>query len=72
MPGHDFPVIARSCRARSSSRGRGQLPRNGSGPVVATMEEQKAILGDSDMGGTMRLGSYDGVLTEGSLVADVL
>lgn len=36
------------------------------------MEEQKAILGDSDMGGTMRLGSYDGVLTEGSLVADVL
>ena len=39
-------------------------------PVVATMEEQKAILGESDMGGTMRLGGYPAHLTPGSVVAD--
>ena len=38
-------------------------------PVVATMEEQKAILGESDMGATMRLGAYPAVLTPGSVVA---
>ena len=39
-------------------------------PVVATMAEQLAIVGgDGDMGGTMRLGSYDAVLTAGSVVA---
>ena len=39
-------------------------------PVIATMAEQLAIVGgDGDMGGTMRLGSYDAVLVPGSVVA---
>jgi CTP synthase len=41
-------------------------------PVVATMEEQLSIVdGEGDMGGTMRLGSYDAVLAPGSLAAKV-
>jgi CTP synthase len=40
-------------------------------PVVATMEEQLAIVGgEGDMGGTMRLGEYKAVLKEGSVVAE--
>ncbi len=40
-------------------------------PVIATMAEQRAIVGgDGDMGGTMRLGSYEAVLTPGSVVAE--
>ncbi len=40
-------------------------------PVIATMAEQEAIVGgDGDMGGTMRLGSYEAVLTPGTLVAE--
>lgn len=39
-------------------------------PVIATMEEQREIVGgQGDLGGTMRLGAYDAVLTEGSVVA---
>jgi CTP synthase len=39
-------------------------------PVIATMEEQKAIVeGDGDLGGTMRLGLYPADLAPGSLVA---
>ncbi len=39
-------------------------------PVIATMEEQKAFVdGAGDLGGTMRLGLYPAVLTEGSVVA---
>ena len=39
-------------------------------PVVATMAEQLAIVdGAGDLGGTMRLGSYEAVLTPGSVVA---
>ncbi|MCU1432405.1 MAG: synthase [Actinotalea sp.] len=39
-------------------------------PVVATMEEQLAIVdGGGDMGGTMRLGSYEAMLVPGSVVA---
>ncbi len=39
-------------------------------PVVATMAEQKDIVdGEGDLGGTMRLGSYEAVLSEGSVVA---
>lgn len=35
------------------------------------MAEQLAIVGgDGDLGGTMRLGSYEAVLTEGSVVAE--
>lgn len=38
-------------------------------PVIATLEEQKAIVsGKGDLGGTMRLGAYPAVLVEGSLV----
>jgi CTP synthase len=41
-------------------------------PVIATMEEQKAIVaGQGDMGHTMRLGSYPAVLEEDSLVASL-
>ncbi|WP_130013802.1 CTP synthase [Serinicoccus sediminis] len=40
-------------------------------PVIATMEEQKSFVeGAGDLGGTMRLGSYPAVLTEGSIVAE--
>ena len=40
-------------------------------PVVATMDSQRQILhGDGNLGGTMRLGSYPAVLTEGSIVAE--
>ncbi|WP_432571154.1 CTP synthase [Kineococcus sp. SYSU DK005] len=39
-------------------------------PVIATMAEQKHIVaGAGDMGGTMRLGSYEAVLQPGSVVA---
>src|SRR5699024_4845910 len=41
-------------------------------PVVATMEEQQAFVdGAGDLGGTMRLGAYDAVLADGSVVAGV-
>ncbi|MPV35809.1 CTP synthase [Georgenia subflava] len=41
-------------------------------PVVATMEEQLAIVGgEGDLGGTMRLGRYEAVLSAGSLAAEV-
>jgi CTP synthase len=40
-------------------------------PVVATMAEQLAIVGgEGDLGGTMRLGSYEAVLTPGSVTAE--
>ncbi|WP_136520207.1 MULTISPECIES: CTP synthase [Cellulomonas] len=40
-------------------------------PVIATMEEQLAIVGgQGDLGGTMRLGAYDARLTPGSVVAE--
>ncbi len=39
-------------------------------PVVATLEEQRAIVsGDADLGGTMRLGRYTAVLAAGSVTA---
>ncbi|GAB3621196.1 CTP synthase [Glutamicibacter endophyticus] len=39
-------------------------------PVIATMEEQLAIVdGQGDLGGTMRLGLYDAKLAEGSVIA---
>ncbi|MFT3715338.1 MAG: CTP synthase [Gordonia sp. (in: high G+C Gram-positive bacteria)] len=39
-------------------------------PVIATMAEQEAaVAGEADLGGTMRLGSYPATLTKGSLVA---
>ncbi|WP_152193076.1 CTP synthase [Georgenia satyanarayanai] len=41
-------------------------------PLVATMAEQVDFVegGGGDMGGTMRLGSYEAVLSEGSVVAE--
>ncbi|MFS0704201.1 CTP synthase [Cellulomonas sp. 179-A 9B4 NHS] len=40
-------------------------------PVIATMEEQLAIVGgQGDLGGTMRLGAYDATLVAGSVVAE--
>ncbi|MDQ4489853.1 CTP synthase [Sinomonas sp. ASV486] len=40
-------------------------------PVIATMAEQLHIVeGKGDLGGTMRLGLYDAVLDEGSVVAE--
>ncbi|WP_432564547.1 CTP synthase [Kineococcus sp. SYSU DK003] len=39
-------------------------------PVIATMAEQREIVsGEGDLGGTMRLGSYEAVLQPGSVVA---
>ncbi|MFM2126620.1 MAG: hypothetical protein RL287_98 [Actinomycetota bacterium] len=39
-------------------------------PVISTMLDQRAIVaGEGDMGATMRLGAYDAVLTENSVVA---
>ncbi|ADG98983.1 CTP synthase [Segniliparus rotundus DSM 44985] len=39
-------------------------------PVIATMADQvKAVSGEADLGGTMRLGSYPAVLEDGSQVA---
>ncbi|MUH53868.1 MAG: CTP synthase [Actinobacteria bacterium] len=40
-------------------------------PVIATMEEQVDIISDGDLGGTMRLGLYEAVLTPGSIVESV-
>lgn len=41
-------------------------------PVISTMaEQQAAVQGEADLGGTMRLGAYPAVLSEGSLVARV-
>ena len=40
-------------------------------PIIATMADQTDIVaGRGDMGGTMRLGSYPAVLTDGSLIAE--
>ena len=40
-------------------------------PVIATMAEQVAKLEKSEMGGTMRLGSFEANLSKGSIVAEV-
>ena len=41
-------------------------------PVIATMaEQQQFVEGAGDLGGTMRLGSYEAALTEGSVLAGV-
>ena len=43
-----------------------------SAPVIATMaEQQAAVSGEADLGGTMRLGAYPATLREGSVVAEV-
>jgi len=40
-------------------------------PVIATMAEQVDIIAAGDLGGTMRLGTYDAKLQPGSIVAQV-
>jgi len=41
-------------------------------PVIATMPDQEDVVaGERDMGGTMRLGLYPALLTEGSLVREL-
>jgi CTP synthase len=40
-------------------------------PVIATMAEQIDILAAGEMGGTMRLGSFEAKLSKGSIVAQV-
>ena len=40
-------------------------------PIIATMAEQIDILASGEMGGTMRLGSFEAKLAKGSIVADV-
>ena len=40
-------------------------------PVIATMAEQVDILAAGEMGGTMRLGSFEAKLSKGSIVAEV-
>ena len=49
-----------------------EFDANPAHPVIATMAEQLSIVGgDGDMGGTMRLGSYEAVLAPGSITAEV-
>jgi len=40
-------------------------------PIIATMAEQVDILAAGELGGTMRLGSFEAKLSKGSIVADV-
>jgi CTP synthase len=48
-----------------------EFDENAKYPVIATMAEQVDILKSGDMGGTMRLGTYEAKLAEGSIVAEV-
>ncbi|MFI7589353.1 CTP synthase [Spongisporangium articulatum] len=56
----------------SSTEFAAELPGQLEHAVIATMEEQLAIVdGAGDLGGTMRLGAYPAVLAEGSVVREV-
>lgn len=48
-----------------------EFDENAKYPVIATMAEQVDILKAGDLGGTMRLGTYDAKLIPGSIVASV-
>jgi len=48
-----------------------EFDENAKYPVIATMAEQVDILKAGDLGGTMRLGTYDAKLIPGSIVATV-
>ena len=48
-----------------------EFDENAKHPVIATMAEQVDILKSGDLGGTMRLGTYDAKLIPGSIVAQV-
>ncbi|MGY0230640.1 CTP synthase [Longispora urticae] len=48
-----------------------EFDENATDPIISTMADQEDIVaGKGDLGGTMRLGAYPAVLTEGSLVAE--
>ena len=48
-----------------------EFDQNAKHPVIATMAEQIDILAAGDMGGTMRLGSFEAKLSKGSIVSEV-
>ncbi|WP_245598161.1 CTP synthase [Haloglycomyces albus] len=49
-----------------------EFDQNAEHPVISTMADQTDIVaGAGDLGGTMRLGSYPALLTEGSLLAEI-
>jgi CTP synthase len=48
-----------------------EFDENAKHPVIATMAEQVDILAAGEMGGTMRLGSFEAKLSKGSIVAEV-
>lgn len=57
-------------RAGISDASSTEFDPNTPSPVIATMEEQQAaVAGEADLGGTMRLGAYPATLQEGSVVA---
>ena len=48
-----------------------EFDENTTAPVISTMaEQQAAVSGEADLGGTMRLGAYPASLAEGSVVAE--
>jgi CTP synthase len=44
-----------------------EFDKNAKNPVIDVMEEQKELLKDKKYGGTMRLGSYDCIIQEGTI-----
>ena len=64
-------VIEAARHAGISDASSTEFDENTPSPVISTMAEQKAaVSGEADLGGTMRLGAYPAVLSEGSVVAD--
>ncbi|HAT1161048.1 TPA: CTP synthase [Corynebacterium striatum] len=63
-------VLEAARRAGISDASSTEFDPNTPSPVIATMEEQQAaVAGEVDLGGTMRLGAYPATLQEGSVVA---
>lgn len=63
-------VLEAARRAGISDASSTEFDPNTPSPVIATMEEQQAaVAGEADLGGTMRLGAYPATLQEGSVVA---
>ncbi|HFG8808802.1 CTP synthase [Corynebacterium striatum] len=62
-------VLEAARRAGISDASSTEFDPNTPSPVIATMEEQQAaVAGEADLGGTMRLGAYSATLQEGSVV----
>ncbi|MFS0224949.1 CTP synthase [Corynebacterium striatum] len=63
-------VLEAARRAGISDASSTEFDPNTPSPVIATMEEQQAaVAGEADLGGTMRLGACPATLQEGSVVA---